>query len=100
MATDTNTSPRIKGVFCPEPPRVDEYGWNAQVGQRFNDMRMGKVTRIEERHQNLGTYGIVWYDVYCRALDAAGYEEEETLVASFNASQVEVVTYFTPGKDY
>lgn len=95
MDTDTATSHKIKGVFCPDPQRESEYGWSALVGFNFNDARMGKVTRIERREENLGTYGIVWYDIFC-----TNNEGEEHLVASFNAQQVEVVTYFTEGKDY
>lgn len=100
MDTDTTTSPKIKGVFCPDPPRGDEYGWSAYVGFTFNDLRQGKVSKIERREENLGTYGIVWYDVFCSPPDEAGFTDTEVLVASFNAAQVTVVTYFTEGKDY
>lgn len=86
---------RIKCVACREPPRPDEYGWSAMVGQTFNDLRLGKVTLIIERDENFGTYGIKWFDVFCT--NDAG---KQHLVASFNAAQVEVVTYFTPGEEY
>jgi hypothetical protein len=96
MATEESISTlKVKGVFAPEPRHADEYGWNAHVGFNFNDARMGKVTRIEARKENMGTYGLLFFDVYC-----TNDEGEEHLVASFNAAKVEVVTYFTPGKDY
>jgi hypothetical protein len=41
------------------------------------------VTRIERREENLGTYGIVWFDVF----------KGEHLDASFNALAVADVYY-------
>lgn len=68
----------IKAVYGPANNEGDA-SFYARVGT------VG-VTRIEQREQNLGTYGIVWFDVF----------KGEHLDASFNALAVVDVYYKEP----
>lgn len=69
----------IQSVWMPEPPRQGEYQSGAHVGA-------DGITRIEYREQNMGTYGIGWFDVY----------RGDVAVKSFNAVTVAEVIYFAP----
>lgn len=98
MATEDNTSQAnkpIRSVQGEEPQRPNEYPWTATVGYHLHDYSQGKVVRIEERQENMGTYGINWYDVWCQPEPANPGDPmpEEIRVASFNALYVAVVTY-------
>lgn len=66
----------INFVCGPEPMREGEYPDCVLVGS-------DGITRIEVREDNLGTYGIKWFDAY------AG----DRLVSSFNAVHIAVVKY-------
>lgn len=70
-------SMKIKMVCGPEPRREGELPDAYLVGH-------GSVTSIETNEQNLGTYGIVWFNVF----------NGETLIASMNAMHVASVSYF------
>lgn len=67
---------KIKGVYGVEPRRDGELPDCYVVGY-------GGITNIIEREQNLGTYGIAWFDVF----------KGDDLVASQNAAHVSSVTY-------
>lgn len=73
----SETTQKIKLISGAEPRRDGEYPEVYLVGSAL-------VTRIEVREQNMGTYGIMWFDVY----------GGETLIASMNAAHVVSVTYF------
>lgn len=64
----------IKGVYCPDSAYNE--GIAHIVGRH-------EVTKIERRDENLGTYGIIWYDVY----------RGEVRIASINAMCIEAITY-------
>lgn len=66
----------IKGIFGAEPNRENEFPEAYIVGH-------GGVTRIEAREQNLGEYGIQWFDVF----------KGDHLTASMNARFVATVAY-------
>lgn len=68
---------RIKHICGAEPNREGEYPEIYIVGA-------SPVRRIEAREQNLGTYGIMWFDVF----------SDDALIASMNASHVASVVYF------
>lgn len=76
----------IKAISGLEPRREGEYPECYVVGHRGS--ATPEVTRIEMRLENLGSYGITWFDVF------AG----ETLIASMNAIGVVSVEYFPPGE--
>lgn len=67
----------IKGIWGAEPLRADECPEAYIVGH-------GDITRIQRREENLGTYGIVWYDAF----------KGDELSASMNAAFVAFVAYF------
>jgi hypothetical protein len=67
----------IKSIWGQEPRRDGEIPDGNIVGH-------DGVTRIDEREQNLGTYGIVWFDVY----------RGDVLVRSMNAIAISMVNYF------
>lgn len=67
---------KIKGVYGVEPRREGEVPDMYVVGY-------GGITRTIEREQNLGAYGIVWFDVF----------NGDDLVASQNAAHVASITY-------
>lgn len=69
----------IKGVYLEEVRREGEYPDGATVG--YDD-----VTRIERREDNMGTYGIAWFDVF----------KGDVLFKSFNALCVAAVHYAEP----
>lgn len=71
---------KIKLIAGAEPHREGEYAEIYIVGH-------APVTKIEAREQNLGTYGIMWFDVF----------NGETIIASMNALHVASVAYFTEG---
>lgn len=48
---------KIRAVYGQEPMREGEYPDSYSIG-------VSGVTRIECREQNLGTYGILWFDVF------------------------------------
>lgn len=66
----------IKGVFGAEPRREGEYPDCYIVGH-------SGVTLIVEREQNLGSYGILWFDVF----------KGDHLSVSMNAVHVSNITY-------
>lgn len=68
---------KIKSVIGPEPLRDQEAPGVFQVG--YNG-----VTRIDEYEQNLGTYSIIWYEVY----------GEKGRLAKLNALHMAAVEYF------
>lgn len=73
---------RIQGVWgIPYGREGDSEQDGYAVGGSYN------VSKIEVREENLGTYGIKWYDVY---------DKEGNLKASFNALGVQSVIYFPP----
>ena len=74
----------IKAISGLEPRREGEYPECYVVGQRGS--AIPEVTRIEMRLENLGSYGITWFDIF------AG----ETLIASMNAMAVASVEYYPP----
>lgn len=80
MAT-LNPAQIISGVYGPEPAHGGYQGVMFIVGKEHEFS--GPVTSIVEREQNLGTYGIQWYDVWCG----------EHRVASLNAAHVAEVRY-------
>lgn len=57
---------KIKGIYGVEPQRDQETATAHVVG--FHSYAAGgrkfMVDQIVEREQNLGTYGILWFDVY------------------------------------
>jgi len=67
---------KIKGVYGVEPRRDGELPDMYVVGY-------GGITTIAEREQNLGTYGIVWFDVF----------KGDVMITSMNAIHVSSVTY-------
>ena len=72
----TEPSVTIKGIYCtPVVPGEDGAGYS--VGAK-------NVGRIERREENLGTYGILWYDVYTF---------NDQLIASLNAMGVSEIIY-------
>jgi hypothetical protein len=76
MEREMSETKKIIAIACPDPRRDGEYGNGARVGYSL-------VDRIEAREQNLGTYGILWFDVY----------SGDRLLESYNAVNVEVVIY-------
>jgi hypothetical protein len=66
----------ITGIWGAEPLREGEYPDSHMVGH-------SDVTRIVRRDENLGTYGIVWFDVF----------KGEDLAWSCNASFVASIRY-------
>lgn len=64
----------ITGVYCPDSAQNEGIAY--MVGH-------SEVTKIERRDENMGTYGIGWYDVY----------KGDVRIASINAMCVEAVTY-------
>lgn len=70
---------RIESVWAPDPPRETDYADGASVGS-------DGITRIEYREQNMGSYGIGWYDAY----------RGDVAVKSFNALSIAIVCYFAP----
>lgn len=66
----------IRAVWGPWPSCPDEDPTGAAVG-------ISGVTKIERREENLGTYGIVWFDVY------VGNE----VLRSLNALHIEQIEY-------
>lgn len=66
----------IVGIWGAEPMRDQEDPEHHLVGR-------ADVTRIERREENLGTYGIVWFDVF----------KGEALAWSMNASFVASIQY-------
>lgn len=76
----------ITAIIGAEPQRYGEYPTIHIVGQKSYDPAGGDrfdVTRIECREQNLGTYGLVWFDVY----------DGDRLATSMQASAVAEVHY-------
>lgn len=67
---------KIEAIFGAEPRREGEIPQTAWVGH-------GGVDRIETREQNLGTYGILWFDVY----------SGDQLLESYNAIHIANVVY-------
>lgn len=66
----------ITGIWGAEPMREGEYPDSHMVG--YSD-----VTRIVRREEGLGTYAIIWFDVF----------KGEELAWSLNASFVSSVRY-------
>lgn len=64
---------KINAIWGQEPMREGEYPDCHMVGSNG-------VTRIERREENLGTYGLVWFDVF------KGDEVAWSVNASFVAS--------------
>ena len=73
---------RINAIFGAEPPREGEYPTTYVVGTTFGWSR-SIVARIERREENLGTYGILWFDIF----------DGDVLLASMNAMAVSEVHY-------
>lgn len=71
----------IKGIWGAEPLREREYPEAYIIGHEG-------ITRIERREENLGTYGIVWFDAF----------KGDTLAASMNAAFVASVAYASPSQ--
>ena len=71
---------RIKLIAGAEPARAGDYPTTYGVGFHSNKRL---ITRIERREENLGTYGILWFDIF------AG----DVLLASMNAMAVSEVHY-------
>lgn len=72
----------IKSISGPEPLREGEYPDSYTVGN-------SGVTRIESREQNLGTYGIIWFDIF----------SGETIIASVNGLYVASIVYAQKEKE-
>jgi hypothetical protein len=69
---------KIQAIYGVEPHREGEYPETYTVGKI--------ITRIQAREQNLGTYGIQWFDVY----------HGDVIKVSMNAAYVASVSYFPP----
>lgn len=74
---------RIRLIVGMEPGREGEYPSTYSVGTKLRSPAQHTITRIERREENLGTYGIVWFDVF------AG----DILLASMNALATSEICY-------
>jgi hypothetical protein len=72
------TEQNIIAICTREPMREGEYPDYIRIGNKG-------VTRIERREENLGSYGIVWFDVF--------KGQAEVRSASYNALDVASVEY-------
>lgn len=75
-----NPAQIISAVVGPEPTNGNQC-LTFVVGREHETS--GPVTSIVEREQNLGTYGIQWFDVWCG----------DQCVSSLNAAHVAEVRY-------
>jgi len=75
MSDEQHINREIKGVYGAIPYKDED-----QVGYIIG---YDGVTKILRRVENLGTYGIIWYDVY----------KGDTLHASLTAMQISEITY-------
>jgi hypothetical protein len=73
----------IKLIAGFEPRREGEYPVLHMVGNGFAGPIKHTITRIETHEQNLGTYGILWFDIF----------DGDELLASMNALAVAEVHY-------
>ena len=81
----TQETKKVLAIYGNEPPRADEFPTAHVVGSE-SWVQPGarlKVTSIVYREQNLGTYGIGWYDVF----------SDDVLMTSMNATAVAEVHY-------
>jgi hypothetical protein len=78
---------RVRALIGPEPHREGEYPFFAKVGTA---LKVGDplVEQITYREQNMGTYGIGWFDVH------AGGQ----VVTSVAAMAVAEIQYFPEGE--
>lgn len=67
---------KINGIWGAEPMREGEFPDCHMVGRNG-------VTHIDRREENLGTYGLVWFDVFA----------DDVLRWSLNASFVASIRY-------
>jgi hypothetical protein len=77
------SEPRIKLIAGMEPNRDGEWPITFAIGNGFPGPVKHTITRIDRREQNMGTYGILWFDVF----------DGDTLLASMNAMAVSEVQY-------
>jgi hypothetical protein len=75
--------PRIKLIAGMEPNRDGEWPTTFAIGNGFPGPVKHTITRIDRREQNMGTYGILWFDVF----------DGDALLASMNAMAVSEVQY-------
>lgn len=75
---------KIKAISGMEPHREGEYPDSYIVG--YGSATNGPVTSIEQRIENLGSYGIAWFDIFV----------SDVLIASMNAMAVASVEYYPP----
>jgi len=83
-----NSERVIRAVCGAEPMREGEEPSYIAVGKHPYDKTRAEVARIEEVHENLGTYGIQWF---------VAYAEDGTMLARMNAMYVSEVIYFQEG---
>lgn len=78
----------IKALYGMEPLREGEFPTAHIVGSKTHrpDAPPFTVTRIERREENLGTYGLVWFDVY----------DGDRVACSMQATAVAEVYYQEP----
>ena len=74
---------RIKLIAGMEPKREGEWPTTFAVGNSFHGPNKHTITRIESRNENLGTYGITWFDIF----------DGDDLLVSMNAMAVSEIHY-------
>lgn len=67
---------KIKSIYGPEPCRSGEYPDCYMVGY-------GGVTHIAQRAHDLGTYHVVWFDIF----------SGNAVIASMNSVHVAIIHY-------
>jgi hypothetical protein len=74
---------RIVAIYGMEPQRADEYPTGHKVGQtsRWADGTVFTVIRIERREENMGTYGLLWFDIFYGDGDRVACSMQGTAVA-------------------